>query len=299
MNRLSTIFTIVLLVATTANGNHKVVLKSLSQAQNECTQYLSQPSYQQDFCHNRCTLRVLRAWNDSTGIIGLPLARHYHYSKQDYSSIYNRTSSCLECRLRDIPTCEVCKRASVSLDCFRQNYGSALETPQLVPLPKLLQISTILECASILQIAPHELPVYASTQFQFNQQARCLIRCIITRQGLYDDARGPNLDRMYVQCGGYDTPEELFKRDAQRCVDRLRAECLDNCTLAARIAKECFPQNSGPVAAATTLLGSVAQAVSSPGVASIFAGPSYVHIPKTGGIPLHPLVDVSLTIEAD
>ncbi|XP_058457825.1 general odorant-binding protein 45-like [Malaya genurostris] len=234
---------LLLTIVTIGDANHQAVLKSLHHAGKECNQYLDQPDYVNDPCQERCQLMVLRSWNDSTDVIGIPLARHY--SVRDYGNV-KRTVDCVELKLRNIPSYDVCKRASLSADCFRQNYGSALQTPQLAPQSKLQRQNTVLECARILQIEPGELSTYASSDFLFNQKARCLIRCVIIRQGLYDDVRGPDLDRMYVQCGGYDSPEEVFKRDAQQCIDRLKSECMDNCTLAARITRECFPQNSGP-----------------------------------------------------
>ncbi|XP_055532146.1 uncharacterized protein LOC129722586 [Wyeomyia smithii] len=86
-------------------------------------------------------------------------------------------------------------------------------------------------------------------------KASCLMRCIMIREGLYDDVRGPNNDRLYVQCGGYGTSEEDFKRDSQQCVNRLRTTCTDNCTLLARITKECYPPGSGLLGTLTGLFG--------------------------------------------
>uniref|UniRef100_A0A8D8JPY2 General odorant-binding protein 45 n=1 Tax=Culex pipiens TaxID=7175 RepID=A0A8D8JPY2_CULPI len=149
---------------------------------------------------------------------------------------------------RDIVQDDVCRRAAVSRRCFCQNYGEIVQTAQLVPRTELEVASILQECIEFLQVSPDELDDYARYNFQLNERSRCLMRCVIIRQGLYDDVRGPDLDRMYVQCGGYDVPEDEFKESARKCIDRLTEEFrCDKCALASRIVAECFPQESGPL----------------------------------------------------
>lgn len=233
-------------LSTASNGaaaSHNFVLKSSTGARHECNQYLVQPNS----CVDRCELLVQRSWNDSSGVIWVPYGRHFAPSCDDHENDA-RTWACIQNGSRDIAEDDVCRRAAISRRCFYQNYGEIVQAAQLVPRTELEVASILQECIEFLQVSPDELDDYVRYNFQLNEQSRCLMRCVIIRQGLYDDERGPDLDRMYVQCGGYDVPEEEFKASARKCINRLTEEFrCDKCALAARIVAECFPQESGPL----------------------------------------------------
>ncbi|EDS44748.1 conserved hypothetical protein [Culex quinquefasciatus] len=230
---------------SSSSTNDKDKYKPRLHTWNECdsVQYLVQPNS----CVDRCELLVQRSWNDSSGVIWVPYGRHFAPSCDDHENDA-RTWACIQNGSRDIAEDDVCRRAAVLRRCFCQNYGEIVQAAQLVPRTELEVASILQECIEFLQVSPDELDDYVRYNFQLNEQSRCLMRCVIIRQGLYDDERGPDLDRMYVQCGGYDVPEEEFKASARKCINRLTEEFrCDKCALAARIVAECFPQESGPL----------------------------------------------------
>ncbi|XP_055585119.1 general odorant-binding protein 45-like [Uranotaenia lowii] len=240
-----TVFAVLGIVNFTIAGSPlgAMVLKSDKQAKSECEAYLKK----KDRCEDLCKATVLRYWDKCSGIIEVPFAQHFRRDNCDSDYYYNGTLQCVSPARKMI---DECHQASHESKCLEQSYGSPVRSPQLAPLTNL-QASNVLEsCANMLGIDPDMVELYRLFDFDVDSNSRCLFRCYLIRQGLYSDVDGPNLDRMYVQCGGYDQFLNDFKASAQECVDNLRSQCLDKCTLAIRIASDCFPRNSGPLAQA-------------------------------------------------
>ncbi|XP_055632769.1 general odorant-binding protein 45-like [Toxorhynchites rutilus septentrionalis] len=234
--------------AVAVSPRHKPALKSLQRAQKECKQYLHLPTDDdtEGDCEQRCVQLVLRSWNDSSGLSHLPYSRHFKPDCDD-KCYPNRTAYCLRTELEHVPSCDACRRATVSWECYRDQYGSLIGSPKLVPATELLVRNSIIQCAKILNIAELDFESFIKSGFLLSDRSRCLFRCSVVRLGLFNDISGPDLDRLYVQsgggCGG--TEEEKFKKDASQCVAKLRDKCLDNCTLATRAANDCFERGSG------------------------------------------------------
>ncbi|XP_055585118.1 general odorant-binding protein 45-like [Uranotaenia lowii] len=208
-----------------------MVFKSVKQAKLECRAYLKKT----DHCNDLCELTVLRSWDKCSGLIGVPFAQHYQPNVSNVINYYDRTSECISSASK---TSEGCHQATVESNCFKKHYGSPVGSSQLASLTDL-QLQSVLEsCASMLGMTPTAVMLSRLYDFNLDHNSRCLMRCILIREGLYSDICGPDLDRVYVQCGGYDQPLQDFKADAQKCVDNLRSQCMDKCMLAAKIASE-------------------------------------------------------------
>ncbi|KXJ77296.1 hypothetical protein RP20_CCG007857 [Aedes albopictus] len=245
-------------VVVSSRGN--LVEKSYQRATFECNQYVGASTQ----CQARCEALVLRSWNDSSGLQYIPYSRHFQPDCNDVNYL-NRTLQCLDDRLEAAPCGAVCCRASIYKQCYLEQWGNLVGTPQLVPMAKLVVTSTILQCAQLLQVDAAELDFFARNKFDVSDRARCLLRCILIRQGLFSGASEPNLDRLYVQCGGYKLDEETFKRGASACVDKIRHKGYDSCMFVARIVNDCFTMETGP------LLGLIVGALLASGVASLLA----------------------------
>uniref|UniRef100_A0A8D8PKN2 General odorant-binding protein 45 n=1 Tax=Culex pipiens TaxID=7175 RepID=A0A8D8PKN2_CULPI len=245
MELLQTFLFILLAVGFSAgtSPDHKIVLKTLQQAELECKQYLRAAPTEEAPCEPRCEQILLRSWTDCRGLGSIPYGRHFRPDPTDADYI-NRTQLCVDAAMQG--TTDVCCQGRVVHQCYREQYGNPAGTPQIAPMSDILIRSTIEDCAKLLQVESLELTLYGLTQFDLSEKARSLLRCVVIRQGLYSDEFGPDLDRMYVQCGGYDVDQRVFAQNAQSCVDWLRGQCLDNATLATRIVNQCFPPGSGP-----------------------------------------------------
>lgn len=209
---------------------HNAKLKSLLAVDRECNQYSTSDSYGQ--CQTRCQGILGRFWDDSDVVPAVTLGRFYQPDCDDHSYL-NRTEQCLGEVTDHVRRNDDCLRATCTVKCYTDQYGQLdAESPSYIPTTKLQYEQIYHDCAAILQIDPHSIRDLG------DPDARCLLRCFMIRQGLYSDAEGPNLDRMYVQCGGYVRPDE-FRQKALKCVERLRYEPLDACSRAYWIAKEC------------------------------------------------------------
>ncbi|XP_055524588.1 general odorant-binding protein 45-like [Wyeomyia smithii] len=238
------------LAAVTVNAvapRHKIVLKSLQRAQHECRQYLPEPVSEEGTCEAYCEQLVLRSWSTATSeLLYIPYGRHFKPDCTDLHNL-NRTLDCLCTRLAKTPVENVCYWASAHWECYRDQFGALIDTPQIAPQPELLIRDTIEQCARILQVSDRELLVYASHRFTLSSKSRALQRCILIRQGLYTDETGPNLDLMYVQGNGYNVDEVDFIIKVSKCVDRVQLKCSDNSTMVTRVTNKCFPPGTGPL----------------------------------------------------
>lgn len=234
-----------------SRGN--IVEKSLQRATFECNQYLNARPQ----CQARCEALVLRSWNDSSGLQYISYSRHFRPDRNDVTYL-NRTLQCLDDRMAKVPCQAVCAKASIYKQCYLEQWGNLVRTPQLVPMPKLILTNTILQCAQMLHVNPQEMDYFARNKFDVSDRSRCLLRCITVRQGLFSAAGEPNLERLYVQCGGYKVDEASFKHNARACVDRIRIQGYDSCMFVTRIINDCFTMETGPIAATiiNTLLAS-------------------------------------------
>ncbi|KAL1375361.1 hypothetical protein pipiens_017537, partial [Culex pipiens pipiens] len=235
MNSLPTLL-LLLTITSVLSANHNLVQKSVGRANRECYQYLrGSPE-----CGARCQQIVLRAWDDNTGLDAVPYGRHFQPDCRD-QQYENRTEQCIECQRGPSPREDHCRRSAIAFGCYRDQYGELLKSPQVVPMPDLLLRSTVEQCAQILQISDRQI---ADANLHLTPAGHRLMRCVIIREGFYSDADGPNLDRLYVQCGGYQRGEAAFKQHFQTCHKRILTQKPNAPTLASKLATECIPRAS-------------------------------------------------------
>ncbi|XP_001651311.2 general odorant-binding protein 45-like [Aedes aegypti] len=218
----------------TAADRHKIVYKSLQEANKECSLY-NVPGG----CLPRCVTQITRDWNDTVGMSPV-YGRFFQPDPNDPCS-NNRTERCIESKSSLIPPKKTCLRASESVQCFMDHYGEInMTAPQFVRFTKLQDVQLIFECAAMLGYSSKEQldALLRDSEFK-RQETRCVFRCVMIRSGLYSDSEGLNMPRYYVLCGGY---EDGFYQQAAECSARLRKEvpCDDKCTLAQRMANECI-----------------------------------------------------------
>ncbi|KAL1381138.1 hypothetical protein pipiens_013681 [Culex pipiens pipiens] len=210
---------------------------SVRRAEFECGRYLGSDHD----CAAYCEQLVLRSWNDEYGVLQARYGRHYRPNCDD-SDYYNRTVDCIQRGTG--PRDDFCCRSSVSKRCYLENYGHLEPTaPQILHMPKLRLRSNLEQCARILKISEEELADYRAVLFQHPPKARCLLRCLLIREGLYSDRNGPDAHRTYIQCGGYGDTEEIFQRELRDCVASIWARYRDPCERAAHVVFECIPRD--------------------------------------------------------
>ncbi|XP_055585205.1 general odorant-binding protein 45-like [Uranotaenia lowii] len=213
-----------------------LVLKSLDTARSECKAYLGLPRNQ---CADLCETIVVRGRNRTLELDETTFGQHFEPDDCDVD-YYNRTEACISKGLESIEEDAICCRASIESQCFRDQYGNVVDGPRMAQLTDIQTRNVIETCARMLQIEDLELVFSGVTKYELSIRSRCLLRCILIREGLYNDVDGPDLDRIYVLCGGYKNGKAAFKAEAEQCIAEVRSQCYDKCTMAARIVGKCF-----------------------------------------------------------
>lgn len=233
MTRFSLILTFLVVIAIATADKHKIFYKSLQQAAYECDRYEGS-----GHCHVRCTTLVTRDWNDRVGLSSA-YDRYFQPDPNDQCNV-NRTQACLRTKVFTIPPLSPCERASESVKCYLDQFGEINTTAaQFVRFTSVQDRQIVLECAAILGYSMDQLDKLLRDWEFKRMETRCLYRCFLIRSGLYSDADGLAMPRLYVMCGGY---EESFYQRVEQCVTKVRQEvpCDDKCTLAQRMAIECI-----------------------------------------------------------
>ncbi|XP_055590555.1 general odorant-binding protein 45-like [Uranotaenia lowii] len=190
-------------------------------------------------CAERCVQIVLKSWDRCDGLSGTSYSQHFQPDYLDLVSA-NRTQCCIDRRLQSATDLDVCDRASIDWQCYRDHFGTLTEAAQYVPMPKLLTLNALTTCSNMLQIDNPALRLMGFSK-KASMKARCLIRCVVIRQGLYKDVTGLKLDRFAVQMK---KSVDSYQEDVFQCLTFLRDLNLDNCNLAARTILECFDRDS-------------------------------------------------------
>ncbi|EAT37093.1 AAEL010874-PA [Aedes aegypti] len=218
---------------------HSASLKSILSSTAECNLYLPTEALRQE-CGTRCVSLVNRIWNDTNGRLSDTIGRFYVEGPQDPCA-RNRTLQCLEQVTASIPIRNSCKLADASVNCYRNNYGQLdVKSPRFVAFSDVQQVRILTECAAMLGVSDKLVQVVRNG-LQSIPEGACLLRCLLIRQGLYSDQRGPDLKRVSVQCGGYEGYEQEWRANVTRCVAAVHAERIcDKCLQAERIAVDCL-----------------------------------------------------------
>ncbi|KXJ74761.1 hypothetical protein RP20_CCG013003 [Aedes albopictus] len=218
---------------------HRVSYKSIQSSTGECDLYLPTDAVRKD-CGVRCVSLVNRIWNDTAGRLSESISRFYAEGTQS-TCARDRTFQCLKQVSTSIPTRNTCKLAEASVDCYRNNYGQLdVVSPRFVPFSDLQQVQILSQCAEMLGVAD-KMQFVVRNGVDSIPEGACLVRCLLMRKGLYTDRDGPNLDRVSVQCGGYEGYEQEWRTNVTRCVKAVHAEGIhDKCAQAERIAVDCL-----------------------------------------------------------
>lgn len=122
--------------------------------------------------------------------------------------------------------------------CYDEQYGQLItDLPAFIPFTELQSVRVVRQCVDILQIGPEDREEILEEGLLATPEGRCLLRCVMLREGLYNDLEGPRLSWLFIQTEGF---EDRFYDTAQKCYQLLLLERLEPCMLAARFAEECL-----------------------------------------------------------
>ncbi|XP_055591304.1 general odorant-binding protein 45-like [Uranotaenia lowii] len=217
-------------------ANHNAVLKSIYGVDSECLQYLQY----NHVCSVRCRGIVAGFWNDSGRFPLETVCRFYRPDAEDYD-FYNRTQRCLQTEREYSTEKSVCAKASCSVQCYNDQYGQLEPTcPRYIPTSYLRLVQLMMDCIKFLQLPKAVLQKILQNGPMSAPEGLCVVRCFGIRAGWYHDSSGPDLERIAVQCGGYEN-EVSVNRKSKQCIRRLQADnSLDQCQFAARSMIECI-----------------------------------------------------------
>uniref|UniRef100_A0AAG5DLW9 Uncharacterized protein n=1 Tax=Anopheles atroparvus TaxID=41427 RepID=A0AAG5DLW9_ANOAO len=235
-----------------------VMQKSISQAQEECVEYLRIPRarlavynehiYPQDTetkCMVRCMGINLGWWNDTEGVKEAAIRTYFHPDPDD-CQYERRTYHCLKSQRLDNYAPQghdPCDRAYETFRCYYEQYGNIVVIPQFIPLSPLRMAAVMQDCVSMLRVPGTSDCVRQGSAAapSSTQETGCFLRCVVLRSGLYSEQYGPNLDRWFVQGDSY-TNYTKFQATTLTCYRQLKAKCLNECDLIYRFINECFPE---------------------------------------------------------
>ncbi|XP_062558953.1 general odorant-binding protein 45-like [Armigeres subalbatus] len=216
---------------------HCAVVKHPYTLYNECVQYL-EGNGDTESCTYRCIGLTARFWDDQQALVTRTVSRFYLTSAND-TDFRNRTDHCLQEAAEDFPISDICQRATCSVSCYDDQFGELIsERPSFIPFTDVVHRRVVQECLDIFQIGESLRKDMLENGLLSLPEGRCLLRCVLLREGLYNDRRGPRLGWLWVQTEGY---EEVFYDTAQKCFALLKYKTLEPCELAARFAAECLP----------------------------------------------------------
>lgn len=218
--------------------HHSASQKMPSTLWYECVNYLNQTDTEPGNCIYRCIALLARFWDDRRARVTRTIDRFYLTDAND-TDYRNRTEQCLEETRDTFPVWETCQRATCGMTCYNDQFGDVItERPSFISFTELGHRRVVRECVDILQIGADARQVILNEGLVAVPEGRCLLRCVLLREGLYNDWRGPRVGALWVQTEGY---EDRFFDTAQKCFPLLKMETLEPCELAARFAAECLP----------------------------------------------------------
>ncbi|XP_065077841.1 general odorant-binding protein 45-like [Ochlerotatus camptorhynchus] len=227
---------LLLLANEVSSAIHSAAVKTPATLHYECTQYL-QPDDNGN-CTPYCIALAARFWDDDRDRPSRTISRFYLPDSND-CNYWNRTEKCLQETLGNLPSWKSCQRATCALMCHDDQYGELItEQPSFIPFTELQHRRIVRQCVDILQIAPAARQAILEQGLLAVPEGRCLLRCVMLREDLYNDREGPRLSWLWIQTEGF---EDRFYDTAQKCYPMLKLETSEPCLLAARFAAECLP----------------------------------------------------------
>ncbi|XP_058127012.1 uncharacterized protein LOC131285729 [Anopheles ziemanni] len=224
------------------DGAHLYLEKSLTQAMQECMDYLRIPANRYDDyashrfpcdaetkCLVRCVGLNLRWWNDTTGVQTALMANFFRPDPTD-TDYARRTAKCLELRLAQSDPSECCSLAYESFMCYLQHYGNLVPSPQYLPEDHSRYVRMAHDCINMLQVPEALLQSYSTGFIRDAPETRCLLRCFYLRSGVFQSDTGFDLKRFYTR--DYQDADDVryLAPDTYTKLANLRATGCDECT---------------------------------------------------------------------
>ncbi|XP_058827369.1 general odorant-binding protein 45-like [Topomyia yanbarensis] len=223
-------------------------LKTFRESLDECAEYLevSKDVVNRLVAHNyvtpekelKCLIRCAGVnsgwWNDTIGIQG-PVIESYFQPAADDTCYVRRTKECINSKLA---VCQDdCSKAYEAFLCYYHQWGNLKCSEQYIPLTNLEQIQSAVDCINILRTPANLLEQFIQGVVPDVPETRCLYRCQYMAEGIYDQATGFNLPRLYARESKVPSPE-ILADSTKTCIENaLRGSC-DECTRFWR-AKKC------------------------------------------------------------
>ncbi|XP_053692069.1 uncharacterized protein LOC128740546 [Sabethes cyaneus] len=228
-------------------------LKSLADAQQQCASYLrltnetvarfvkngypDEPSVRKLV---NCILINLNAWDNDSGIKEYVIRNYLHPYSTD-CCYANRTQTCLQKALCQIPRTDNIARAYSSFLCYYQHYGNLVDEKQFVPYREQTIYQHFIEAFLIENISRQTLENFSKGNILCATELPDLLYTLFVRVGLYDLESGFNLDRLYTQFGN----EDLICNNTRLCQVNVRQKYYEEPTRLSETFKQCL-MNSIP-----------------------------------------------------
>lgn len=241
---MSPLYLFILVASAMAEDRHAVVYKSPTSMTAECQRYLgyptAHPSEPHVPCQVACVALISRVWDNPLSDTRTVTSSRYIESDLAPKQYYERLQHCLAHVKQTVPQWDSCRRGAEIFNCFNQSIsGIHYDRAFFIPKTDLQHRQVLADCIDFLQIPQQELDAILRQDFPNHPRGRCLLRCFLIREKLYSEAIGLAPYRVVVQLGD-NLGHARSREDMRRCVHRLQRQYLDRCTLAARIAAECF-----------------------------------------------------------
>ncbi|XP_058127135.1 general odorant-binding protein 45-like [Anopheles ziemanni] len=228
---------------------HGYDTKSFTQAYLECLQYLniwSQPMLECDTnvlsngsgnCLLRCIGLNLRWWDDQTGLLERPLLPFFR--QQPNTEMLTQARACVA--KLDNTTAEPCAGAYNSFRCYSDVLGEVVAYPEYVVPSREEAVQIVRHCVLVLQVPPEQIANYmAAGSFLLDDKGTSVLRCIVTRLGLYSDGDGVLVHRLRLLQSPASPMSDAEVRLAKQCEANVRQTHADACHIAAHSVETCY-----------------------------------------------------------
>ncbi|XP_055591318.1 general odorant-binding protein 45-like [Uranotaenia lowii] len=192
-------------------------------------------------CQIRGGAILLRIWHDHNATAKNDVCPRFWQFEHNPEEKRQRVIQCCDEVAERLPVDQNCQRAQEMFNCYYKNLDFRWVEKFFIPRAELQHARVLTDCIRMLQISESELDLIRQEGILNHPRGRCLVRCFLLREDLYSEESGPRPFRILVEKGGADDGIE-FRKQGERCIARLQRNFLDRCTLAARIADECYDQ---------------------------------------------------------